>query len=42
MELLGLYPTLEGLVVQGLTVVVLAVGFARASKPASDPTKPAV
>jgi high-affinity iron transporter len=32
-EILGLYPTLEGVAVQFLTIVVLVVGFARTSAP---------
>lgn len=40
-EILGLYPTLEGVGVQVLTVIVLAIGFARASRPAAPSVKPA-
>ncbi|MBU2117363.1 MAG: FTR1 family protein, partial [Alphaproteobacteria bacterium] len=32
-EILGLYPTVEGLAVQLLTIAVLVIGFARTSSP---------
>ncbi len=32
-EILGLYPTLEGVGVQILTVAILAIGFVRSSRP---------
>lgn len=33
-DILGLYPTWEGVVAQSLVLLVLAVGFWRASRPA--------
>lgn len=40
-EILGLYPTLEGIGVQVLTILVLTVGFTRASGPAAATGKSA-
>ncbi|WP_295242505.1 FTR1 family protein [uncultured Brevundimonas sp.] len=40
-EILGLYPTLEGVLVQLLTVLVLVVGFLRASRSGAKAAPPA-
>jgi high-affinity iron transporter len=36
-EILGLYPTVEGVAVQLLTIAILVVGFARTSAPKAAP-----